>query len=200
MDNQLIRADRCGRHVHLCREDLTKLFPHRNYDHGLKIEGQYVIKEKIDVVGLDGRLIKDVTVILPDRDISYVELSKADVFFLGFGKHIKEMYIESEAEIAQFCPKITLQTKDGKAIAKACIQLPHVHVGNSYGVKYVELSINTPLVDLRLKKVRVKENPGTKGVILHIDNDLYNAITMGGYIPDIRCVELESPKVTCPIT
>lgn len=174
--------DRCGRHVHVTREHMLKLFPHRNYDHGLAIQGQYIIKEKVDVIGKDGRLIKDVTVILPDRDTSYVEVSRSDAFFLGYKSNL--MYIEREDQL-QICPFVTIRTQYAEVQVRLCIQLPHIHVDNSRDQEYVYLIFVSPLIDMRVK-AKVKENPGTTGVRIHIDNDLYNSLTLGGYMPKVK--------------
>lgn len=74
-----------GRHVHLCRADVGKLF---GAGYALKISralsqpGQYACEEKIAVVGPKGR-IEGVRVLGPERPETQVEVSLTDTFKLG---------------------------------------------------------------------------------------------------------------------
>lgn len=75
----------CSIHVHLCREDVVKLF---GYGYQLRPSsqcsqpGQYEAVEKVTLIGVKGT-IPDVCIIGPEREQTQVELSISDASALG---------------------------------------------------------------------------------------------------------------------
>lgn len=80
-----ITVEASGRHIHLCREDIDRLFGagyrlHKVRD--LSQPGQFVCRERLSVAGPKGR-IDNVVVLGPEREKTQVEISVTDAKTLG---------------------------------------------------------------------------------------------------------------------
>jgi len=87
-----VEVEASARHVHLCREDMDKLFgkgvnltPLRD----LSQTGEFLCKERVAVV-TDRRTIQNVAVLGPLRPQSQVEISLTDGFSLGLKLPIRD--------------------------------------------------------------------------------------------------------------
>lgn len=183
-----IKIDRCGRHCHLSAQDLQILFPNGvTRDRDLAIPGEYTIKERVAVLK-GGKIWKpSVSVILPTRKVSYLELSATDAYGL-FPAIDENIYFETEEQLAR-CPDVLISTKDDVISIKAGIQLPHLHVDNAEGKERIDVQIKNVFSSTILSQIKVKENPGTPYPILHIDGDLVNAYSIGAIPPTVSEVD-----------
>ena len=87
-----IEVEASGRHVHLSREDVDKLFG-KGYNltklRDLSQPGQYACKERVMITGPKGS-IKNVIVLGPCRKETQVEISLTDGAVLGVKAPIKQ--------------------------------------------------------------------------------------------------------------
>jgi hypothetical protein len=75
-----------ARHMHLCREDLNRLFGdgyELTEDRPLYQPGNFAAKETVTLVGPRSRLISNLRILGPLRDRSQVELAYTDAISLG---------------------------------------------------------------------------------------------------------------------
>lgn len=81
-----------GRHVHLCKKDLEKLFG-KGYTltpiRELMQPGEFAAKETVMVIGPKG-VLQNVRVLGPLRDKTQVEISKTDGYTLGINAPVRE--------------------------------------------------------------------------------------------------------------
>lgn len=84
-DKMMVEVEASGRHVHLCREDVEKLFG-KGYQltqvRELSQPGQYVCQERVSLTGPKGTL-HHVVVLGPERKETQAEISKTDALVLG---------------------------------------------------------------------------------------------------------------------
>lgn len=87
-----IEVEASGRHVHLSRKDIDKLFG-EGYQltkvKELSQPGQYACKERVTITGPKGSL-KNVVVLGPERKETQVEVSLTDALALGIKPPVKE--------------------------------------------------------------------------------------------------------------
>lgn len=87
-----VAVEASGRHIHLCREDVDRLFGggyklHKVRD--LSQPGQYVCRERLSIEGPKGR-IDNVVVLGPEREKTQVEISVTDARTLGVEAVIRQ--------------------------------------------------------------------------------------------------------------
>ena len=84
-DRMMVEVEASGRHVHLCREDVERLFG-RGYRltkvRDLSQPGQYVCKERVSLTGPKGT-IHNVVILGPERKETQAEISMTDSLVLG---------------------------------------------------------------------------------------------------------------------
>ncbi len=177
-----IPAAASGRHVHLCRADVEKLF---GAGYALKISrvlsqpGQYACEEKIAVVGPKGR-IEGVRVLGPERPETQVEVSLTDTFKLGIAPAVR-----MSGDVTG-TPGCTLIGPGGEvALGQGVIVAArHLHMSDEeaavFGLK------NGDVVSARKKGEReiifgnILVRAGkAHSLELHIDTDEANAAAMG---------------------
>lgn len=86
-----IRVEASGRHIHLSHADAIELFGKTELSclRELSQPGQYLYKEKVNVIGPKG-MIKDVAILGPCRGDTQVELSMTDMRTLGLQPVIRD--------------------------------------------------------------------------------------------------------------
>ncbi len=88
----LVEVEASGRHIHLCREDVEKLFGEGyvlTKVADLSQPGQFVCKERLTVIGPKGKLT-NVVVLGPERPFTQVEVSQTDAVALGVKAPLRE--------------------------------------------------------------------------------------------------------------
>ena len=174
-----------GKHCHLTRETLDKLF-----GEGFELEvkkmltqpGQFATPHKITVVG--PRRSADVSIIGPCRRVDQVELSLTDATALGFSAPIRESGdVEGTPGCKLVGPNGEVEISNGVMIAKR-----HVHFTPEDAEKY-------GIVDKQEIKVKVE---GERALVfdevvarvhrefatyMHIDYDELNAAAISGVDP-----------------
>lgn len=84
-EKMMVEVEASGRHVHLCREDVERLFG-KGYQltkvRDLSQPGQYVCKERVTITGPKGSL-HNVVILGPERKETQAEISMTDSLALG---------------------------------------------------------------------------------------------------------------------
>ena len=115
-----------NRHVHLCTEDLEKLFGkgyHLTKKNDLKQPGQFASNETVTIRGPKGEFEK-VRILGPVRSQSQVEISKTDSFRLGIKAPVRESGdLEETPGIELIGPRGSVLLPHGAIIA-----LRHIHM------------------------------------------------------------------------
>lgn len=121
-----VELEASGRHVHLCRADIDRLFGKGHeltYVRDLSQPGQFVCKERVTVKGPKGALA-NVVVLGPERKESQVEISMTDARVLGIQPVVR---LSGDISNTPGCTLIheaeTAELKKGVIVAKR-----HIHV------------------------------------------------------------------------
>ncbi|MBM7854405.1 putative phosphotransacetylase [Desulfohalotomaculum tongense] len=168
-----------NRHVHLCEEDVERLFGSGHQLTKLKDlsqPGQYACEETVMLVGPKG-VIEKVRVLGPTRKQTQIEITITDSFKLGIKAPLRDSGdLEGSAPITLVGPKGTITLKEGAIIAARHI---HMHTSDAE-----ELGLK----DGDKVSVRAK---GPRGIIfgdvlvrvsdkfkleMHVDTDEANAV------------------------
>ena len=171
-----------ARHIHLCREDLDKLF---GSGYELKIkkdlsqEGEFASEETVTLIG-PKNTIEKLRVVGPIREKTQVELSYSDCFFVGIDVPLRlsgDVAGSAGAKIAG--PVGEIELKEGVIIAKR-----HLHLNPK---EADELNLkNNDLVKIKVigerglvfENIVVRVKPNFKKSA-HIDTDEANAAGLG---------------------
>lgn len=173
-----IEVEASGRHVHLSREDVDKLFG-KGYIltklRDLSQPGQYACRERVTITGPKGS-IKNVIVLGPCRKETQVEISLTDGSSLGVKAPIKQSGdLEGTLGIQISTEHGSVELDKGLMVAKR-----HIHMKDADAKKFnvsdneiVEVKVmgQRPLIFDDVV-VRVSENFET---YMHIDHDEANA-------------------------
>jgi len=172
------------RHIHLCQEDLEKLFGPGAELHSMRDlyqPGTFAAKETVALIGPKMRLLERVRILGPLRDRTQVELAKTDAIFLGIDAPLRlSGDLKGSAPITIVGPNGMVQLNEG------CIRaMRHIHMNPKeaelFGLKNgdrVKLRLGGPTaVTFENIVVRVGEN-----ILLevHLDTD-------EGNVADIHC-------------
>ncbi|MTI79835.1 MAG: phosphate propanoyltransferase [Firmicutes bacterium] len=168
-----------NRHVHLCEEDVVKLYGEGHQLTKLKDlsqPGQFACEETVMLVGPKG-VIEKVRVLGPARKESQVEITVTDSFKLGVKAPLRDSGdLAGSAPITLVGPKGTITLDEGAIIAARHIHM-HTSVADELGLK-----------DQDKVSVRAK---GPRGIIfgdvlirvsdkfqleMHVDTDEANAV------------------------
>ncbi len=184
------------RHVHLEGEHMEILF-----GSGYKLERfrelyqpvQYATEYTVKLVGPKQELT-NVRVLGPENNVSQVEISKTDAFYLGIDPPVRASGdLEGSAPIKLVGPKGEVDLKEGCIIANRHIHM-HTTEAKKYNIKsddLVDIKLGTikPTI-LRDVSVKIKD---TYQLELHIDTDDANAalVNNGEYAVLIRRNEWE---------
>lgn len=198
----MIPVEMSARHVHLCAEDLRKLFgtdalPSKN---PISQPGQYLSEYRVRLIG-PGGVLEHVAVLGPVRNATQTEISATDARTLGIKPPVR---ISGDLSGAA---TVILQNGE-QTVQKPCaiIALRHVHmtpedaaVFSLHDGQTVSLAVDgtRPLVFGGVK-VRVSRE---SALALHIDTDEANAAGAGGktfcrIVPDIQAVTAPIQKQT----
>ena len=171
------------RHVHICKEDLEKLFGKGAELHPERTlyQGDFAAKETVSLIGPKMRLLERVRILGPMRDRTQVELAKTDSIFLGVDAPLRMSGdLKGSAPITIIGPKGVIELKEG------CIRaMRHIHM-NTKEADYFGLK-NGDMVKVRVcgptavvfenVVVRVSDNVRLQ---IHLDTD-------EGNVANINC-------------
>ncbi|MFH1358600.1 MAG: phosphate propanoyltransferase [archaeon] len=166
-----------GRHVHLSKEDVDKLFGKGyklNNIKNLSQPGNYAAKEKVSLINGNKRF-DDVRILGPPRGRTQVELSKTDSIYLGLKAPVKlSGDYKNTPGIKIKGPKGEVNLKQGVIVARR-----HLHVSESQakdlGIKNKDIvSIKTP-GERSLVFNNIITRVGNFESALHLDTDEGNA-------------------------
>ena len=145
MSEKMIEIEGSGKHCHVTRETLDKLF-----GEGFELEikkmltqpGQYATPHKITIVG--PRRSADITILGPCRKVDQFELSLTDATSLGFAAPIRESGdVAGSPGCKLIGPKGETEISEGVIIAKR-----HVHLSPEDAGRF-------GIVDKQIVKVKV---------------------------------------------
>ena len=172
------------RHVHLCQEDLEKLFGPGAELHSMRDlyqPGTFAAKETVALIGPKMRLLERVRILGPLRNRTQVELAKTDAIFLGIDAPLRlSGDLKGSAPITIVGPSGMVRLNEG------CIRaMRHIHMNPKEAELFalkngdrVKLRLGGPTaVTFENIVVRVDEN-----ILLevHLDTD-------EGNVADIHC-------------
>jgi len=182
MSGRNVEIEGSGKHCHVSRETLDKLF-----GEGFELEikkmlsqpGQYATAQKITVVG--PKRSAEVTILGPCRKADQVELSLTDATSLGFAAPTRECGdIAGSPGCKLVGPKGEVEISEGVIIAKR-----HIHTTPEDAAKFgisdkqiVKVKVGGDR-SLIFDEVVVRVNPDF-ATYMHVDYDEYNAAALSG--------------------
>jgi putative phosphotransacetylase len=177
-----VRLGVSSRHMHLCREDVDKLFG-KGYElkpfKDLYQKGYFAAQERVLVVG-KRRCIEDVRVLGPLRKFSQVELSQTDAVSLGLQLNVAEHGGETVSQpIILVGPKGQVYLPGGEG-GGAYIARRHLHLDSleaaALGIKNGDTikARSTGERAITFHNVLIRTNPGWSAE-MHLDTDEANA-------------------------
>ena len=176
--NMQLRIEVSARHVHLNRQDLEVLFGEGyrlTEAKDLSQEGQFAAKETVSLVGSKNRL-DNVRLMGPCRNITQVEVSRSDCFFLGITAPVRlSGKVIGSGKVKLVGPVGELDLKEGVIVAKR-----HIHANKTQAQKLglvngqnVSVEVEGPRhITFHEIEVRVHED---FDLSMHIDTDEANA-------------------------
>jgi propanediol utilization protein len=176
-----IEIEASGRHVHLSREVIDKLFG-EDYQltniNALSQPGQFVSKERVSLIGPKGQL-HNVVVLGPEREKSQIEVSQTDAKILGIKVPVKESgKIQGTPPVEISANGKIVNLNEGLLVAER-----HIHMSTADAKdlslrdgERVDVEVNTdrPMV-FKDVNLRVSDNFDT---YMHIDYDEANACNL----------------------
>jgi putative phosphotransacetylase len=177
-----------ARHVHVCQEDLEKLFGPGfmlTKERDLLQPGEFSSKELVTLVGPDGKVMPRVRILGPLRSRTQVELARTDGIALG----IKNLPMRRSGELTGAAPITLIGPRGSIYLPEAAMRSNrHIHMGprdaERFGVK------QNDVVHLRLGgqegvtfhnvQIRIHE---TWKLVAHLDTDDANA---AGIVCDVQ--------------
>lgn len=167
-----------GRHVHLCRQDIERLFG-EGYEltkvKKLSQPGQFACQERVNLVGPKG-MLTNVVILGPEREYSQVEVSLTDARLLGMKAPTRESGdLKGSAGIIIVNKDRHIALEEGCIVAKR-----HVHVAEADAARLgvtngqivkVKTHTDRPLI---FDDVVIRVSPKYQ-TFMHIDFDEANA-------------------------
>jgi putative phosphotransacetylase len=167
-----------GRHVHLCRQDIDRLFG-EGYEltkvKELSQPGQFACQERVNLVGPKG-MLTNVVILGPEREHSQVEVSLTDARILGVKAPTRESGdLKGSAGIIIVNKDRHIALEEGCIVAKR-----HVHVAETDAARLgvtngqivkVKTHTDRPLI---FDDVVIRVSPKYQ-TFMHIDFDEANA-------------------------
>lgn len=167
-----------GRHVHLCKQDIERLFG-EGYEltkvKELSQPGQFACQERVNLVGPKG-MLTNVVILGPEREYSQVEVSLTDARLLGVKAPIRESGdLKGSAGIIIVNKDRHIALEEGCIVAKR-----HVHVAEADAARLgvtngqivkVKTHTDRPLI---FDDVVIRVSPKYQ-TFMHIDFDEANA-------------------------
>lgn len=177
-----------ARHCHLTQKAVETLF---GPGHKLRPKkalyqaGQYAAEESVTLIGPRSRMISNLRILGPCRDLNQVELAYTDAISLGFDVPLRASGdIKGTPGCMLMGPAGFLELEEG--VIRAA---PHVHMHPDdaafYGVKpgaFMKLKIGGP-AGITFDRILARVSPDFK-LEVHIDTDEANACGLG---PDTPC-------------
>jgi len=163
------------RHLHICKEDLEKLYgpgAELHQDRELYQMGEFAAKETVALIGPKLRLLERVRILGPMRSRTQVELAKTDAVFLGVDAPLRiSGDIKGSAPVTIVGPKGIVQLNEG------CIRaMRHVHMNpkeaEHFGLKngeQVKVRVGGPTA-VTFENVVVRINDKVR-LQIHLDTD-----------------------------
>lgn len=178
-----IKIEVSARHIHLCQEDLERLFG-ASYKlkklKDLSQPGQFACEETVKIVGLKN-FIDNVRVIGPCRERTQVEVSKTDGYFLGDVPPLRVSgNVVGSSPVKIIGPKKEIDLKEGMILA-----MRHIHVSDKeaeeLGLKDGQMVKVKCLGErgLVFENVVVRVNPKFR-LMFQVDTDEGNAAGIEG--------------------
>lgn len=178
-----------ARHCHLTEEAVETLFGKGHQLTPMKWlyqDGYYAAEEQVTLVGPRSRVISNLRILGPCRDVNQIELAYTDAIALG----IKDMPVRLSGDVKGSSPCILTGPKGHLVLEEGVIRAaPHVHMSPAdaefYGVKQgdaMKLRVGGPL-GMTFENVLVRIGEGIK-LEVHIDTDEGNACNLR---PDTPC-------------
>lgn len=178
-----------ARHCHLTRAAVEKLF---GAGHELTPakwlyqDGYYAAEESVTLVGPRSRVISNLRILGPCRDVNQVELAYTDAIALG----IKNVPTRISGDVKGSAPGLIMGPEGSLELEEGIIRAaPHVHMSPAdakfYGVEQGEimkLKVGGPL-PMTFEHIQVRIGEGIK-LEIHIDTDEGNACNLR---PDTPC-------------
>ncbi len=176
-----------ARHCHLTPEAVETLFGKGHELTPMKWlyqEGQYAAEETVTLVGPRSRVISNLRILGPCRDLNQVELANTDAIALGYKAPVRQSgNIAGTPGCMLMGPKGFFEMDQG--VIRAA---PHVHMAPEdaafYGVEnksYMKLRIGGDL-GITFDRIFVRVSPDFK-LEVHIDTDEGNACGLGPDTP-----------------
>lgn len=177
-----------ARHCHLTAAAVETLFGKGHELHPKKVlyqDGQYAAEEAVTLIGPRSRMISNLRILGPCRDINQVELAFTDAISLGFDVPVRASgNIKGTPGCMLMGPAGFLELPEG--VIRAA---PHVHMHPDdaafYGVKagsFMKMRIGGDC-GLTFDRMLVRVSPDFK-LEVHIDTDEGNAC---GLAPGVSC-------------
>ncbi len=169
-----------ARHMHISPQNLEVLFgpgAKLTVHKWLYQEGQFASEQTVTLIGPRKRIIPNLRILGPCRDLTQIELSLTDAVQLGMDIPVRMSGdIEGTPGAYIMGPKGLLEMKNGVIRAAR-----HVHMSPSdaafYGVKHLDLmtlKVHAPGCTTRFDDLLVRVDPSFK-LEVHIDTDEANA-------------------------
>ncbi|RXM57335.1 ethanolamine utilization phosphate acetyltransferase EutD [Clostridium tetani] len=181
-----ILIEASGKHVHLSKEHVEKLFG-EGYEltkkRDLSQPGQYLCEEKVMLIGPKG-VMQNVSVLGPTRGNTQVEVSKSDAVSLGINAPIRMSGdIKGTSPIILASKTSVVRLEEGAIVAKR-----HIHMTPEDALKYGVTDKEKVQVKVKGERslifdeviVRVSDKFNT---VVHIDYDEANAC---GFVKNTR--------------
>jgi len=178
-----VEIEASGRHVHLTRAVIDKLFG-KDYKltkiKALSQPGQFVCKERVTLKGPKGQL-QNVVVLGPERDKPQIEVSKTDAKILGINAPVKASgKTQGTPGLEISANGKMLHLNEGVLVAERHIHMSMEDADNLFfkdGDRVdVEIFTDRPMM-FKNVKLRVSEHFDT---YMHIDYDEANACNLQG--------------------
>ncbi|MDA3872604.1 MAG: phosphate propanoyltransferase [Kiritimatiellae bacterium] len=178
-----------ARHAHLTQEAVEKLFGAGHTltpKKWLYQDGYFAAEEMITLVGPRSRVISNLRILGPCRDVNQVELAYTDAIALG----IQNVPTRISGDVKGSAPGLIMGPKGTLELDEGIIRAaPHVHMSPAdaefYGVKngdMLQLKVGGPLA-MSFDRIQVRIGEGIK-LEIHIDTDEGNACNLR---PDTSC-------------
>lgn len=171
------------RHVHVCREDMDKLFgPGYELTHLRELyqPNTHAENETVSLIGPKMRMLERVRILGPMRDRTQVELAKTDAVFLGIDAPLRMSGdIAGSAPITIVGPKGVIELDEGCIRAQRHIHM-HPKEAEYFGLKngdIVKLRVGGPsAVTFENVVIRVSDKVRLE---VHLDTDEGNVADIG---------------------
>lgn len=169
-----------ARHIHICQEDLEKLFGPGytlTKERNLLQPGEFASKEMVTLVGPGGKAMPRVRILGPLRSRTQVELARTDGIALG----IKNLPMKRSGELDGAAPITIVGPRGAIYLPEAAMRSNrHIHMGpqdaERFGVKQndvVQLRLGGPEgVTFHNVQIRIHD---TWKLVAHLDTDDANA-------------------------